>query len=264
MKWWFSDYDGTINVHHNDQFDVEDLEFINEWIAKGNKLVIASGRMNHEIKEVLVKNNIPFDYLVTNNGACVYDADDNMISHLTIPANKRVDILKILNSFKGKLKMAYCLENERIDLGTAEVSEVDTNNFLSMYAPKTDNWERGEIDVLTSDKLNLIYFYLNKEDIPAVKKAFEKVDGVKVVKTVANVLEVMNEKVSKAYGIDVLKELKNFDIDDVVTSGDGENDIEMLDHTKFSFAMKTADAYVQEHGKYQIDHVREIKNIIKY
>jgi hypothetical protein len=43
MKWWFSDYDGTINVNHNDIIEQQDLEFINEWIDDGNKLVIATG-----------------------------------------------------------------------------------------------------------------------------------------------------------------------------------------------------------------------------
>jgi HAD superfamily hydrolase (TIGR01484 family) len=220
MKWWFSDYDGTINVNHNDIIEQQDLEFINEWIDDGNKLVIATGRMNHEILGVLKQNAIPFDYLVMNNGACVYDKSNNLISHLTIPMAARKEIVTILTEWKDRFAMSYCIENTRTDLTSVYTKEIEESEFLRQYAPHHNNL------------------------------------------TVANVIEVMNADVSKAHGIKIIEDMHNLDSANIFTSGDGENDIEMLAHTKHSFAMDTADDVVKKTASHVIARVRDIKKYL--
>jgi Cof subfamily protein (haloacid dehalogenase superfamily) len=262
MKWWFSDYDGTINVNHNDIIEQQDLEFINEWIDDGNKLVIATGRMNHEILGVLKQNAIPFDYLVMNNGACVYDKSNNLISHLTIPMAARKEIVAILTEWKDRFAISYCIENTRTDLTSVYTKEIEESEFLRQYAPHHNNFAAGIKDIETNKDLNIIYFYVNKGDIEEIKNRFHAIPGLKAVRTVTNVIEVMNADVSKAHGIKIIEDMHNLDSANIFTSGDGENDIEMLAHTKHSFAMDTADDVVKKTASHVIARVRDIKKYL--
>ncbi|WP_146637213.1 HAD family hydrolase [Spiroplasma clarkii] len=79
MKWWFSDYDGTLNLDHSNKIKDKDLEFIRNWKKQGNKFVVATGRMVQEISTILEGYQIDYDYLICNNGATVYDSNKQMI-----------------------------------------------------------------------------------------------------------------------------------------------------------------------------------------
>jgi HAD superfamily hydrolase (TIGR01484 family) len=117
-------------------------------------------------------------------------------------------------------------------------------------------------DIETNKDLNIIYFYVNKGDIEEIKNRFHAIPGLKAVRTVTNVIEVMNADVSKAHGIKIIEDMHNLDNANIFTSGDGENDIEMLAHTKHSFAMDTADDVVKKTASHVIARVRDIKKYL--
>ncbi len=261
MKWWFSDYDGTINLTHNDYIDPRDLEFIKNWIKEGNKFAIATGRMEHEIKPVLEKAKIPYDYMICNNGAVIYENGKGVIANASIPKESREEIKDIFDSLKEKYVLGYCLKDKRMSYSKVDQPEVYGNAFLKKYASTHNNFEQGNYDILNSEDLNLLYFFLAESEIEEVKKILSgKIKGCKAVRTHKNVIEIMREDVSKAYGIKVIQELNNFSSKDVYTSGDGENDIEMLEFTKNSFAMKNHQKGVDKAAKHIINNVFEIKN----
>ncbi|ALD65949.1 Cof-type HAD-IIB family hydrolase [Spiroplasma cantharicola] len=261
MKWWFSDYDGTINLTHNDYIDPRDLEFIKEWIKEGNKFAIATGRMEHEIQPVLEKANIPYDYMICNNGAVIYENGKGVIANASIPKESREEIIKIFDTLKEKYVLGYCLKDKRMSYSKVDQPEVYDNFFLKKYASTHNNFEQGNHDILNSKDLNLLYFFLAESQIEEVKKLLEgKIKGCKAVRTHKNVIEIMREDVSKAYGIKVIQELNKFSSEDIYTSGDGENDIEMLQYTKNSFAMKNHQPGVDKAAKHIISNVFEIKN----
>ncbi|AHI52381.1 Cof-type HAD-IIB family hydrolase [Spiroplasma culicicola] len=259
MKWWFSDYDGTINLQHNDYIDPRDMEFINKWIEEGNSFAIATGRMHHEIERVLDKVKIPYNYMICNNGAIVFEKGNGIIANTIIPFEEREEIVKIFNELKDRHILAYCLLDQRMDYSRVAVKEVDESEFLTTYAPKANNYDEGNHDILTSTDLNLLYVYLNQAEIENVQNIFNsRLKSCKAVRTHKNVIEIMHKDVSKAHGILKIKEIKGFSLDDVYTSGDGENDIEMLDLTKNSFTMREHQPKVKGHAKHVIDNVFEI------
>ncbi|WP_338985174.1 Cof-type HAD-IIB family hydrolase [Spiroplasma endosymbiont of Diplazon laetatorius] len=264
MKWWFSDYDGTINLMHNNFIDPRDLEFIKLWIDNGNKFAIATGRMEHEITPVLEKADIPYDYMICNNGAVIYEKGKGVIENATIPMESRQDIINVFESIREKHVLGYCLKDERKPYSKVDEPEVYTNPFLEQYAPRENNFEEGNFDILNSPDLNLLYIFVAESDVLTVKTLLKnKIRNCKAVTTHRNVIEIMREDVSKAYGIEVIQKLNGFETSKVYTSGDGENDIEMLEFTENSFAMQNHQPRVDKAAKHIIKNVFEIKNYIK-
>ncbi|AOG59996.1 HAD superfamily hydrolase [Spiroplasma helicoides] len=265
MKWWFSDYDGTINLEHNDTIDPRDLDFINRWIENGNSFSIATGRMPHEIEAVLDKAKVPYNYIICNNGAVIYEKGKGIILNTPIPMEERQNIIKLFKKLRDDHILGYCLLDQRRDYSKVPVEEIDSNPFLSFNGPHKNNFEEGEKEILNSKDLNLLYIYLRVDEAEPLKKIVkEMLPNCKVVRTHKNILEIMHPKVSKGDGIERIRDLKHFDYKDVVTSGDGENDIEMLDVTNHSFAMSNHQPNVEKRAKHIIDNVFEIEKYIKF
>ncbi|AXK50716.1 Cof-type HAD-IIB family hydrolase [Spiroplasma alleghenense] len=263
MKWWFSDYDGTINLNHDDSIDKRDLKFINEFIDAGNQFAIASGRLHKEIKNVLSKSNLNYDYIVACNGAALYDSDDNLIQNLPIKLDERKEILEILESNKH-LITGYCDLDIRKDFNAVYIKEINENPFFIGTIPLENNHEQGTNEILNSPDINIIYFYGLEAELIKIQ---EEVNGTKhnfkAIKTHTNVLEIVNKNVSKAFGIEYIMQNHNINIKDVITSGDGENDIEMLRFTNNSFAMKNSKPNVLKEANHVISNVFEIGDFIK-
>lgn len=72
-----SDFDNTIYVEDKNQLQ-ENIKYIKLWMRE-NIFVITTGRSYYSIYPLLVKNNIPYNYLICNNGAMVFDANNNII-----------------------------------------------------------------------------------------------------------------------------------------------------------------------------------------
>ena len=73
MKLLVSDYDGTLKSSVKDL--MLNIEAINKFREKGNLFVIITGR-GKSIREYIEEYNIPYDYLICENGAIIYDKND--------------------------------------------------------------------------------------------------------------------------------------------------------------------------------------------
>lgn len=259
MKWWFSDFDGTISLSYNKDIDKRDLNFINKWIAQGNKFTVATGRMISQIKDVLEDFQIPYNYIICNNGSVVYEKEKGVIAHNIIPKKNRAEILKILKEIRKNYMISYCLLDKRYDYSTVQTREIDSRYTT---APKSNRFEMGDKDILESDNLNTILFYINQEDAERVKAYFSAIPELKAIRTHTNMIEVVCKNVSKAKGIEVIQEIYGFNDEHIIASGDGENDIEMLEKANLSFVMTNHQPGVSEYANHVISNVFEIEEYI--
>lgn len=81
-----SDFDNTIYVEDKNQLQ-ENIKYIKLWMRE-NIFVITTGRSYYSIYPLLVKNNIPYNYLICNNGAMVFDANNNIIESNPLPQDE--------------------------------------------------------------------------------------------------------------------------------------------------------------------------------
>ena len=89
-----SDFDNTIYVEDKNQLQ-ENIEYIKLWMRE-NIFVITTGRSYYSIYPLLVKNNIPYNYLVCNNGAMVFDVNNNIIESNPLPQDEIEKIKRII------------------------------------------------------------------------------------------------------------------------------------------------------------------------
>jgi len=81
FKTLVSDYDGTLFI--NNEVTKTDLEAIARFKANGHHFGIATGRSLGSILEQIAKYNIPFDFVIANNGAISIDSKGKIL-HKTI------------------------------------------------------------------------------------------------------------------------------------------------------------------------------------
>lgn len=76
-----SDYDGTLC--RNGGISREDLEAITRWRAAGHLFGVISGRGYTSLyHEVSVRNHVPYDFLICNNGCAIYDHAGRLMADL--------------------------------------------------------------------------------------------------------------------------------------------------------------------------------------
>ena len=98
MKCLISDFDGTL---YDSNFE-KNIEKIREFCKENNIFVVATGRTYESILEMMKSYNIPFDFLICSDGACIYNNNNDCIYSSYMPRNLKVDVLKFLEIYNIK------------------------------------------------------------------------------------------------------------------------------------------------------------------
>ncbi|QHX36785.1 HAD-IIB family hydrolase [Spiroplasma sp. BIUS-1] len=264
MKWWISDYDGTLTLKENGYELIErDINFVKNW-SKENKFVIATGRDIDHVNEIIEKYGFDVEYKITNNGAAMFKGNETLYE-LSIPLSERQKIYEALlklHNFCG-IKISDTLNSIEISGIKEETPRYESTIVIKNWFEKEDNFDKYIDSVLTNEKLNNIALYAHPQDFEYIRSLFKDLKDVKILQTVPFVLELMHKDVSKYSGIKYLKEKYNIDENNIISSGDGDNDFEMLDNVKNSFVMKSGTELALKTGKIVINNVSEIGQYIK-
>ena len=73
----FSDYDGTIYI--TEESMPKNVKSIKEYNKLGGKFVIVTGRSKTSVSKVISQYNIPYDYIISNNGSIILNKDKEKI-----------------------------------------------------------------------------------------------------------------------------------------------------------------------------------------
>ena len=79
MKILASDFDNTIYFPDNDELTKDNIESIKKFITKGNIFCVITGRNYTDLKVYLNKYNIPYSYLICEDGAKIFNNMDYCI-----------------------------------------------------------------------------------------------------------------------------------------------------------------------------------------
>ena len=206
----------------------------------GVKFVVATGRDANFIKDYVRDVNF-IDYIVALNGSYVYD-----VVHEKIIYNKAISktiIKKIVNKYKNtKCKIYLYTDNSKCYLNvlgekTDEIIIREINDFL-------DNNEVFKIEIHTKTKKYSKEIILELGDY-SVNANYLEVDKDYYV-------EIVNKKVSKLNGVEVILKKEKIDISDVVFYGYGENDLSLLEKVGKGLILKNS--LVKKYKKVKYDN----------
>ncbi len=193
MKILASDFDNTIYFPDNDELTKDNIESIKKFITKGNIFCVITGRNYTDLKVYLNKYNIPYSYLICEDGA------------------------KIFNNMDYCIDTTY-LDEEMIDEIKSILDEIKCDYYLDDGYNKTE-YLKDVVKIVVNCKDQ-------KEKDRIVKIIKEKVDiHIYASRTHVNII---NKIVNKKYALNKLIELEDLKAK-IYVIGDNDNDYEMLE-----------------------------------
>lgn len=247
-----TDLDGTI-LPHEGQFNVCDVDTLNQMGQNGIIRVIATGRSLHYAFKVL-KNDFPIDYLVFSSGAGVYDW-------------RKKEILRTLHLNRAQIGQIIDVFNLR-GLGYTLHQNIPGNHYFWHKAalkqhPDLTRFINSRLDFAKpigelNEKEEFFSQMLTMIDEPCDAHIISKqLVNVKTVRATSPLdgksiwIEVFHRDASKASGIDLICEIENIAESNVWVLGNDYNDIDMLNrYFPRAFVVENAPADLKE--KYKV------------
>lgn len=192
-----SDFDNTLYVKDENVLK-RNIESIKKYRSKGNIFVIITGRGIDFAKKDIEKNNIDYDYLICENGAMIFDSNDNLLSSTYIDKKDVLTIMDLINKNDYK----YIL-----DTGYKYIynNEANYNELAAIFIEKKDIDNPEEFLNNIMSRTNT-YSYISPLHINIVNKTINKLEALKYL--------------TKLIGIN----------NDIYTIGDAVNDISMIEY----------------------------------
>ena len=107
----FSDYDGTIYITEENM--LTNVKSIKEYRNSGGKFVIVTGRSKTSVSNVIKQYNIPYDYIISNNGAVIYNSDMQKIYEESISIDISNKIIEYLNT-KENIEVFFYDDEDKV------------------------------------------------------------------------------------------------------------------------------------------------------
>ena len=157
-------------------------------------VVIATGRPFTSIKKEIDIYDIPYNYIISSNGACLFDQNDSPIYTQTI----KQEIIQKTVAYLQKLPY---------------ISKI---KLIDIYGNETNNLE-NVIQIYVEIKISSIY------ELKRIKQELEFLDNNQFF----NMCYFFNQT-DKIDGIKRIQELHNIESKDIYTIGNDTNDLLML------------------------------------
>ena len=248
IKLWVSDIDGTL-MNYDGSYTSRTAELIKKINSSDCKLILATGRMFMGADFVAQKFNLN-NPIICYQGAVVR-TKDKILWQAPIKNEIALEIIKYL---KEKNIHTHVYNNDTLYV------EDDNKRIMSEYC---DN--RGTTYVVVEDfselKLNDVPKILgvieDKTLMQEIKKELtQKYKGVlTIVQSSPIYLEINDIGASKGKALDFLKEHLNLSDNEVIATGDQDNDIELLEHAGIKVCVGSSSQKLKEIAQYHCSSV---------
>lgn len=249
----FSDMDGTI-IDNNKMRHEKDGDILRELQRQGHYVVFDTGRNYQEAYMVVNKFQLPFDYLVLNNGAHIVSKDNREVYKQVIPKNIGREIIEhclkyddlLIYFFNGKRTIGYCNGKtyEHSEQGNVIVDDID---FMKEYL------QVDEFDIIAVNQLDKgIDIVLN------IQHYIQEHLGQYAQGCLnTHYLDITAAGCSKGHGIQILNELFDDDVETYAV-GDSFNDISMFKVADHAYTFHHVDSEISQYTDQQVDYVYEV------
>ena len=193
MKILASDFDNTIYYLDNPEKNKKNIEAIRKFISYGNIFCIITGRNYTDLKTLLIENDIPYSYLICEDGAKIFNNVDYCLDTVLLEKKEINKIISILedNNYDYYLDDGYNKTENKDDC-------------VKIVVPCTNDSEKENIVNIIKDKVD-IHIYASRFHVNIINKSVNKERALK-----------------KLFNLERL----NYDLLRVI--GDNDNDYEML------------------------------------
>lgn len=241
------DLDGTL-INSNGEIDLETNLALKKAHEQGAKIVIATGRPF--LGALRVFNQFLFKeknaYMICFNGGIIYSLENKKIIYQkTIPCSLCKELY--LDAIKNHIFFqAYDLNQELL---------VPTFNPYTKLEMDINQISYKPFDILSlKDDTNLIKCMLVEDENILNKKQDYFINkyssSLAVVRSHANFLEFLDKTSTKGDALNYLRELLKIKKEDIISFGDSENDISLLENSGFAVAMGNANEKVKKIANY--------------
>ena len=193
MKILASDFDNTIYYLDDKEKNKKNVSAIKKFINQGNIFCIITGRNYSDLKKLLNENDIPYSYLVCEDGAKIFNNMDYCIDTILLDRNTIEKIIPILE----ENNCDYYLDD-----GYNKTEYLE--DVVKIVINCTDEKEKERMVKIIKDKIN-VHIYASRTHVNIINKVVNKENALKKLFN----LEELN--------INLLKVI-----------GDNDNDYEML------------------------------------
>ena len=257
------DLDGTL-LDKEAKLSKENYAAITELSKYGVLFVPTTGRSFYEAPSY-VREHPSIRYFISSNGAVVQDLKKGIIFQTLIPKEKVIKINKIAQ--KCKLMCTNHRDN-------CTFTQKELVNEASMKEYNISHYFKNQIYTCTKPIENYFEEFASGEPCEMLGGCFKTVedkmrffDAIKELDTLritatGNCFEIVSGLAGKGNGVKRLIDFLGIDADDIITIGDGDNDMDMIKLTCNSIAVSNA----SEALKSAAGHVgcSNNENIIEY
>lgn len=228
-----------------------DLESIGRWRAAGHQFGIVTGRSYRMLQHGIKDSSLSLDFAVCLTGATIYNKDGRLLFQ---------DVLNNVSS-RELISLPVVGQSRHIACLTAYAEYIYVQSELSWFKTIDNLPEFTQIDLFTAQCLKGIcqisLQYESEEKAAAAVDEINKMHlGVRAYRN-AQAVDIVNDSVNKAVGLDNLLAENGWKQRDVLTIGDGANDLPMIDMFA-GFTLTSADAEIQKHAAKVYDSVAEM------
>ncbi len=241
------DLDRTL-LDSNGDLRTENYDAISELSKQGVLFVPTTGRAYFEIPAI-VRNHPAIRYFISSNGAIVQDVKraETLVQNL-IPG----ETVKSINEIARKCNLMCTNHMDNVSYTIKELF-----NDTAMIEYNVSKYFKNQIYTCTTPIENYFEKFANGEPCEMIagcfkseadKMAFfevvDKIHGLRVSAT-GNCIEIVSASAGKDVAVKKLIDILGIDIEEIITVGDGENDISMIKLTRNSIAVSNASKEVK-------------------
>lgn len=235
----FSDYDGTIYITEENMS--KNIKSIEEYRNLGGKFVIVTGRSKTSVSNVIKQYNIPYDYIISNNGAVIFNRDMVKIYEQAIATDISSKIIDYLKT-KENIEIFFYDDEDKVEYHNQELLKLRI---------RTSDYELAQT---IEDEINRMF----KDDVRA-HSAFPDMyyDNHDFV-----IVDIVSKNAGKENAIKRILDILNIEKEQVVTIGDGRNDIGMIKEYN-GYSTETAEDDVKKSASRIFESVADALECLK-
>ena len=188
-----SDFDNTIYLEDDIEATNRNINKIKDFMSKGNSFCIITGRNYTDLKALLNKYNIPYTYLICEDGAKIFNYVDYCLDTINLDKEEIEKVIPILE----ENKCDYYLDD-----GYNETTNY--NDCVKIVVKEKNKDKANELIKKIKDKVD-IHIYASRVHINIIHKSVNKRNALKK-----------------------LFNLEELDYNTLRVIGDNDNDYEML------------------------------------